>query len=56
MPRERTVFLKDEGIYAQLISEGAYASRVQYLYGGVLYDVLIDNSEIEYLEEDDLEE
>lgn len=40
-----------EGVYADLISYGAYASRVNYFYGGILYDVFLENDEIEFLED-----
>lgn len=55
MPKSRMVFLKEEQVYAELITEGAHASRVTYHYGGIKYDVLVENEEIEFLD-DDLEE
>jgi len=55
MPRSRMVFLKEEQLYAELVTEGAHASRVKYYYGGIEYDVFIENEEIEFLD-DDLEE
>ena len=48
----RKVLLIKEGIYADLISEGLYASRVKYTYGGILYDVIVENDEFEIIEED----
>jgi hypothetical protein len=54
MPNQRTVFLKEEKVYANLITEGAHASRVQYLYGGVMFDVFVENDEIEFIEEDEI--
>ena len=56
MSRERRVLLLKEGVYADLISEGAYASRVRYTYGGVLYDVLIENDEFEIIDDEWKEE
>jgi hypothetical protein len=56
MTNERKVLLLKEGVYADLISEGAYVSRVKYAYGGVLYDVLIENDEFEILYEEGEEE
>jgi hypothetical protein len=56
MPIQRKVLLLKEGIYADLISEGAFASRIRYTYGGVLYDVLVENEEFEIIEDDDWEE
>ena len=56
MPRERKVLLIKEGIYADLISEGLYASRIRYTYGGVLYDVLVENDEFEILDDYEWEE
>ena len=55
MPKSRMVFLKEERVYAELITAGAHASRVKYRYGGVEYEVLVENEEIEFLD-DDLEE
>lgn len=52
MPRSRMVFLKDEQLYAELVTEGAHVSRVKYLYGGIEYDVLVENNEIEFLDDD----
>ena len=52
MPTSRMVFIKDDQIYAELITEGAHASRIRYTYGGVLYDVLIENDELEFLDDD----
>ena len=56
MPEPRKVLLLKEGIYADLILEGAYASRVKYTYGGVMYDVLIENDEFEIIYDDWKEE
>jgi hypothetical protein len=39
------VFLINENIYAELIQLGAFASRIQYTYGGTLYDVFVENDE-----------
>ena len=56
MSLNRKVFLIKEGIYADLIMHGAYASRLKYTYGGVLYDVLVENEEFEMLEDEWREE
>ena len=56
MPKQRKVMLLKEGIYADLMSEGAYASRVRYTFGGVLYDVLVENDEFEIIEDYDWED
>jgi hypothetical protein len=53
MSPKRKVFLLEERVYADLISEGPYASRVQYNYGGVFYDVLVENDEFEIVIDDD---
>jgi len=55
MSLHRKVFLIKEGIFAELISEGAYASKVRYTYGGVMYDVIVESDDY-YLVYDDLEE
>jgi len=56
MPNQRKVLLIKEGVYAELINEGAYASRVKYLYGGVLYDVMVENDEFEIIDDEWKEE
>lgn len=56
MSSPRKVLLLKEGVYADLITEGAYASRVRYSYGGVLYDVLIENEEFEMIDDDEWKE
>jgi len=55
MSLHRKFFLIKEGIFAELISEGAYASKVRYTYGGVMYDVIVESDDY-YLVYDDLEE
>ena len=52
MSPHRKVFLIKEGVYADLIAEGAYASRVSYIYGGVMYDVVVENDDYEMLYDD----
>ena len=52
MSTAKEVLLIKEGIYADLISEGLYASRIKYTYGGILYDVVVENDEFEILEDD----
>jgi hypothetical protein len=52
MSLHRKVFLIKEGVYADLIAEGAYASRVRYMYGGVMFDVLVENDDYEMLYDD----
>lgn len=57
MSPNRKVYLLKEGIFANLIAENLYAARVQYVYGGVLYDTVIESDEyIELDEFDNLEE
>ena len=51
MSAQRKVLLIKEGIYADLISEGLYASRIKYLLGGVLFDVIVENDEFEIMED-----
>lgn len=54
MSPNRKVFLIKEGIFADLISEGLYMSRVQYVYGGTLYDVWVESDE--YIEINEMNE
>lgn len=56
MPITRKVFLNKERVYADLISEGVYASRIKYTYGGVMYDVFVENDEFEIVHEDEWKE
>ena len=53
MSPNRKVYLTEEQVYADLISEGLYVSRIQYVYGGVLFDIFVENDEFILLEEDD---
>ena len=52
MSQLRKVLLIKEGVYADLITEGAHASRIRYTYGGVLYDVIVENDEFEIVQDD----
>ena len=54
MSPHRKVFLIKEGIFADLIVEGLYASRIQYVFGGTLYDVWVESDD--YLELNEMEE
>lgn len=49
------VWLTDERTYAELVSLGAYVSRVRYTRGGIDFEVLIDNDEFEYKEVSDVD-
>jgi len=53
MPQIRKVLLIKEGVYAELITEGAYFSRIKYVYGGVLYDILVENDEFEIVDDEE---
>lgn len=56
MPNLKKVLLIKEGVYADLVSEGAYASRVRYTYGGVLYDIILENDEFEIVNDEEWKE
>jgi hypothetical protein len=49
---KRKVLLVKENIYADLISEGAYVSRLKYYYGGILFDIIVENEEFITLDEE----
>lgn len=51
MSPKRKIYLIKEGVVADLISEGLYMSKVQYVYGGTLYDIFVESDE--YIELDD---
>ena len=53
MSQSRKILLIKEGIYADLISEGAHVSRIKYTYGGVLYDVVVENDEFEIVDDEE---
>jgi hypothetical protein len=40
------VFLQDEGVYAHVVSYGAYASRVRYVQRGISYEIVVENEDI----------
>lgn len=52
MSMPRKVLLIKEGIYADLITEGVHASRIKYTYGGILYDVVVENDEFEIVDDE----
>ena len=52
MSQNRKVLLIKEGVYADLISEGVHVSRIKYTYGGVLYDIVVENDEFEIMNDD----
>jgi hypothetical protein len=54
MSPSRKVYLIEEGIFADLISHGLYASRLRYIYGAVEFDVMVENDE--FIELDDEED
>lgn len=56
MPSLKRVLLIKEGVYADLISLGAHASRIKYFYGGVLFDVIVENDEFEIIYDEEWKE
>jgi hypothetical protein len=40
------------GVLAELLNLGAHVSLVRYSYRGTVYQVLVDNDEFDYREED----
>lgn len=51
------VWLTEERTFARLVKLGAYYSVVTYARGGIDYEVLIDNEDIEFgADEDDDED
>lgn len=47
------VFIPSFNEYGELLSLGAYASRVKYQHLGVLYDVIMLNDEFFIVDQDD---
>jgi hypothetical protein len=56
------VYIPDEGVYGTIVSQGAWASIIEYFDGGVGYTIEVPNDEfievneigIGYLNEEDL--
>jgi hypothetical protein len=42
------VWLTEERCFGRLIEMGAYFSRIQYILGGVEFDVYVENDEWEF--------
>lgn len=51
MPHKTVVYLTEERIHGELISMGAYASRVVYTLDGIEYDEYIENDYFEIVSE-----
>ena len=56
MSPARKVYLIEEGIIADLISHGLYASRIKYIYGAVEFDIMVENDEFIDLDDDEGDE
>lgn len=50
------VFLIEDRITAELLNRAAYFSLVRYTRGGIDFEVLVPNDEIEFSREDDNDE
>ena len=46
------VWLNEERTHAELISLGAYCSLVRYTRDGVIWEVIIDNDEFNFIEDE----
>jgi len=46
------VWLIEEGVRAEVVSHGAYASVVRFTLFGTLHEVVVDNNEFNYLGEE----
>lgn len=44
------IWLTTEKVYGNLVSYGAFVSRVCYTVGGMKYDVFVENDEFVFLE------
>ncbi len=47
------VWLETEGIEAEVVNLGAVFSTVRYISGGIEYEILVENEEFEYIDEDE---
>jgi hypothetical protein len=50
------VYIEDEDIYGEIVSHGAYASKIHYLKDGFEYEIILLNDEFEIVEEINIEE
>jgi hypothetical protein len=50
--RTEYVWMHEFGVLAELLNLGAHVSLVRYSYRGTVYQVLVDNDEFDYREED----
>lgn len=46
---DRIVWLIEERTFGYLVYEGAYYSRIRYVWGGIEYDTLVENDEFEII-------
>lgn len=51
----RIVFIFDERVYGHLISEGSFMSKVSYELDGIKYEVFIENTDFEIIEDIQIE-
>ena len=50
------VYIPDEKEYGYVVSLGSYVSIVHYVSGGIMYEVLMLNDDLDFLEEVETEE
>lgn len=50
------VYIPDEAVYGRVISYGTYHSIVKYAVGGIDYEVIMLNDDLDFLEEIETEE
>jgi hypothetical protein len=48
---ETIVWIPDEGVYGTVVKYGAWASMIEYYYGGVSYRVELPNEEFQIVDE-----
>jgi hypothetical protein len=51
MTNNELVWIHSEEIYAELLSRGAWASKVRYLKDKTLFEVLVENEDLDFIQE-----
>jgi hypothetical protein len=49
MDKHFIVYLPDEKVYGEVISYGSYASTVRYTDGGIEYEVVVLNEDLDFM-------
>lgn len=53
--KHRIIYIPDEEVYGELVSEGAFASTVRYTVGGVMFEVIMLNEDFDIIQDISIE-